>query len=109
MCLSETHDALDEREWQRLRCPAADLAGFFTDVDLLIAESTLIEPGPRSRTTRGSLTAAEAGELARQADAARLLLTHMWEETGFETCRALAATAYSGPIALASPGLRITF
>lgn len=87
--------------------PAANLAGFFRNVDLLIAESTLIEPGPRAWATRGSLTAAEAGDLARQAAASRLLLTHIWQETGFATCQDQAATTYPGPVALASPGLQI--
>lgn len=88
--------------------PAADLAGFFSGVDLLLAESTLIEPGPRASATRGSLTAAEAGELARQAGAATLVLTHMWEELGFESYQVRAAETYPGPIVLARPGLQFT-
>jgi ribonuclease BN (tRNA processing enzyme) len=85
--------------------PTADLAGIFSDVGILIAEATLLEPGNRLLSTRGSLTAAEAGDLARRADARTLLLTHLWQELGFENARMQAASTFSGRIELARPGL----
>ena len=87
--------------------PAADLGDFFAGVDVLIAEATLLDPGARQWATRGSLTAAEAGDLARRANAGTLVLTHMWEELGFAAYQQQAASTFPGPILLARPGLRI--
>lgn len=87
--------------------PTACLAPFFSGVDVLIAEATLLEPGTRPMVERGSLTAAEAGHLATEAGAGTLILTHMWEELGFSAYRAQATGTFSGRIELASPGLRL--
>jgi ribonuclease BN (tRNA processing enzyme) len=85
--------------------PAADLAGFFAGVDLLIAEATLLDPGGRPFATRGSLTAAEAGELARTAGASTLVLTHLWEERGVDACVRQASGRFGGRLEVARPGL----
>jgi ribonuclease BN (tRNA processing enzyme) len=85
----------------------AGLASFFAGVDLLLAEATLLDAGDSDPTTRGSLTASEAGRLARDARTARLVLTHLWEELGFGRTAAGAAAAFSGAITLARPGLQI--
>lgn len=87
--------------------PTANLAAFFAGVDVLIAESTLLEPGDTPVAERGSLTAAEAGELVDAAAARTLLLTHMWEELGFANARAQAASRFSGRIEVATPGLTV--
>ena len=87
--------------------PRSNLAGFFEDVDVLLAEATLLSAGNRSIETRGSLTAEEAGRLARDCNAETLVLTHYWEEHGAETIRAAAAGEFSGRIELARPGLVI--
>jgi len=87
--------------------PTADLVDFVTGVNILVAESTLIDGGSLPVQARGSLTAAEAGELARNAGASVLVLTHMWEELGFANYRAWAAAAFPGRIELARPGLTI--
>jgi ribonuclease BN (tRNA processing enzyme) len=87
--------------------PAADLAGFFAGVDLLLAEATLLESSSGPAGKRGSLTAREAGALAAASGAKRLVLTHLWEERGFGKAQADAATAYPGRIDLARPGLTI--
>jgi ribonuclease BN (tRNA processing enzyme) len=89
--------------------PAAGLAPFFAGVGVLIAEATLLAPGDRPFAGRGSLTAAEAGELARAAGAEVLLLTHMWQELGFEAYRAQAATTFPGRLELARPGLTLAW
>lgn len=78
-------------------------------VRVLIAEATLIEPGARPITQRGSLTAAEAGELAQRCSAERLVLAHMWEELGFESARQQAASTFSGEIDLAQPGTTLSW
>jgi ribonuclease BN (tRNA processing enzyme) len=88
--------------------PAADLATFFAGVGMLVAEATLLDPGSQPLTARGSLTAREAGDLARRADAGMLLLTHMNAEHGFENARRQATTTFPGRIELARPGLAVT-
>lgn len=85
--------------------PTANLAPFFSGVKVLIAEATLREARPNAGATRGSLTAVEAGELARDAQAGSLLLTHIWEEHGFAAQEAAAASVFAGEIAVARPGL----
>lgn len=87
--------------------PATDLAGFARDSEVLLAEATYLDPPDTPLAERGHLSAAETGEIAANANVRSLVLTHMWEELGFENYRAGAASAYSGPIALARPGLQI--
>lgn len=87
--------------------PTAPLADFFAGVGVLVAEATLLDGGPGHIADRGSLTAAEAGQLAADAGARTLVLTHMWEERGFERCREQAASRFAGEILLARPGLRV--
>lgn len=89
--------------------PTSDWDDLFRDVRVLIAEATLIEPGSGPIAQRGSLSAAEAGELAHRCSAATLLLAHMWEELGFETAREQAASAFKREIALAQPGLSLAW
>ena len=73
----------------------------------MVAEATLLEPGARPTHERGSLTAAEAGDLAVAAGAEILVLSHMWEELGFAAYRARAAAAFLGQIEMAVPGLTL--
>ncbi|HET7094555.1 MAG TPA: MBL fold metallo-hydrolase, partial [Thermomicrobiales bacterium] len=87
--------------------PAAKLAPFFAGVGPLVAEATLLDPAGESEDERGSLTAAEAGALARDAGAATLILTHMWEERSFAACRDRAAAVFPGRLELAAPGLTV--
>jgi ribonuclease BN (tRNA processing enzyme) len=88
--------------------PTAELAQFFAGVHVLVAEATLLEPSARPPIERGSLTAAEAGELAVDAGAEILVLAHMWEERGFAAYRAQAAQVFTGRIEMASPGLIVS-
>jgi ribonuclease BN (tRNA processing enzyme) len=89
--------------------PTAALAQFFAGVHVLVAEATLLEVGVRSPDERGSLTGAEAGQLAVAAGAKVLVLTHMWEERGFAAYRAQAAAVFPGQIAMAAPGLTLSW
>jgi ribonuclease BN (tRNA processing enzyme) len=74
--------------------------------DLLLAEAAFTEARD---TIRGvHLTGRRAGELARDAGARRLVLTHIPPWTPRETVRAEALTAYEGPIDLACPGVTFT-
>jgi ribonuclease BN (tRNA processing enzyme) len=88
---------------------AAELAGFFAGVHVLVAEATLLEPDARPSHERGSMTAAEAGELADSAGAEILVLTHMWEELGLAAYRAQAAAVFPGRIEMATPGLTLSW
>lgn len=85
--------------------PSADLAPFFAGTGILLAEATLPGPGDRPRAERKSLTATEAAELARDAGAGTLVLTHLWQEFGIEAARERAAAVFPGRIELARPGL----
>lgn len=87
--------------------PAADLAPFFAGAGVVVAEGTLLDPGGRPYASRGSLTAGEAGERARAAGADILVLTHLWEELGFDAYRAQAAAAFPGRLEMARPGLTV--
>jgi ribonuclease BN (tRNA processing enzyme) len=89
--------------------PDTALATFFAGVRVLVAEATLLDPAPRQDVARGSLTAAEAGALAAATGAETLVLTHMWEEYDFAAYREGAARAFSGRIAMAAPGLSVSW
>lgn len=87
--------------------PAADLAKFAEGSAVLVAEATYIDAPETTFEERGHLSAAEAGTLASAANVATLILTHMWEELGFEQYRRRAASHFAGRIELARPGLQI--
>jgi ribonuclease BN (tRNA processing enzyme) len=89
--------------------PAAAMGGFFAGVHVLIAEATLLEPGVRPSDERGSLTAADAGELAAAAGAEILVLTHMWQELDFAAYRSQAEAVFPGRIEMATPGLTLSW
>jgi ribonuclease BN (tRNA processing enzyme) len=89
--------------------PTSSWDDLMRGVRVLIAEATLLEAGTRPVTERGSLTAAEAGQLAHRCGVDTLLLTHMWEERGFEAARQDACNAFAGTIAVASPGLELSW
>ncbi len=87
--------------------PAADLAEFADGSEVLVAEATYIDSPETTFEVRGHLSAAEAGTLASEANVATLILTHMWEELGFEQYRRRAASQFAGRIELARPGLHV--
>ncbi|MGE3799367.1 MAG: MBL fold metallo-hydrolase, partial [Thermomicrobiales bacterium] len=87
--------------------PLPALQPFFEGVDLLIAEATDLERG-QTAGVAGHLTAKEAGELAVAAGAKSLLITHIWEEHGFDRSLADAAAAFHGLVYRAYPGLKLS-
>jgi ribonuclease BN (tRNA processing enzyme) len=87
--------------------PSASLATFFDGAAVVIAEATLLEAGDQRFAERRSLTAAEAGELARAAGATVLVLTHLWEEVGFAAYQQRAAATFPGRLDIARPGLTV--
>ena len=89
--------------------PGADLTGFFRGVRVLVAEGTSLRPLAEPLEERGHFTAGEAAELARDSDASTLVLTHLWEENGFDAYREQAAAVFRGRLELARPGLNLTW
>ena len=86
--------------------PQGTLAEFASGSDLLLCEATLLEQTPGSDPEHwGHLTATEAAEIATSAGVGRLVLTHVWEELGFDRYLAAARAAFAGPVALARSGL----
>ncbi len=87
--------------------PAADLAGICHGAEVLIAEAALLAPDDEPWDSRGHLTADEAAELAKAADAQTLVLTHIWEELGPQRLMDRAAQIFPGRLERAQPGLTL--
>jgi ribonuclease BN (tRNA processing enzyme) len=87
--------------------PSAGLERFFAGASVLLAEATLLDHGDRPFAERRSLTARDAGALATAAGVGTLVLTHIWEERGYDAARALAAEAFRGRIKTARPGVTL--
>jgi ribonuclease BN (tRNA processing enzyme) len=84
-----------------------DLAAFFRGVSVLTSEATEpANPKPWDGS-RGHLTPGEAGQLATDAGARTLMLTHRWEELGLERGAAEARATFGGPVLIARPGLTV--
>jgi ribonuclease BN (tRNA processing enzyme) len=71
------------------------------DADLLVLEAS------NPFKVEGHLTPAEAGRLARQAGAERLLLTHFYPPCDEVDVTALAAAAFQGEVLRAEDGLQL--
>lgn len=82
--------------------PSEDLVEFVKGCELLLIEATL--PRPERSGMRGHLTPGEAGRHARQADAARVVITHLSDELDHEWARDQAAEAYGGTVEVAYEG-----
>jgi ribonuclease BN (tRNA processing enzyme) len=81
-------------------CP--ELLELARDVDLLLAEASFEEGRDAVRGIH--LTGRRAGEVARQAGARRLVLTHIPVWTDPKTALAEAVEVYPGPVETARPG-----
>lgn len=76
------------------------------DAKLLLAEATFAETVPEA--SRGSLASAHhAGEHASAAGVGQLVLTHLWPDTDVRAVQRAAGQHFTGPIAVAVPGLRL--
>ncbi len=89
--------------------PAAKLDDLLDRVDVLIAEGTLLRPSSEALTSRGHLTAGEAGELAARTAVSSLILAHLWQENGFDAYRTQAGATFNGDLHLASRGLSLNW
>jgi ribonuclease BN (tRNA processing enzyme) len=82
--------------------PATELVEFAQDTDLLMIEATLKEPEPSG--VRGHITAREAGEHGRAANARRLVVTHVSDLIDSAWVRAEAEEGFGGPVTIAAEG-----
>jgi ribonuclease BN (tRNA processing enzyme) len=83
--------------------PNLEIASFIQSVDVLLCEATLAEEHGEQSAARGHLSGSEAGDIARAADAAHLLLTHIPAQLDAGAVVAAAREAFGGPVALAQP------
>lgn len=91
--------------------PAANLSDFMAGAHVVVAEATTPEDqrGAMPYASRGHLTPSEAAVLAREARAAILVLTHMFEEHDPAALADAAREPFDGEIVLAVPGERVTW
>ena len=82
--------------------PSADLARWATGCDLLLAECSL----PDNMALDIHLTPTQAGDLARDARAGKLVLTHFYPPVETTDPARTAAQRFKGPIAAANDGDR---
>jgi len=87
--------------------PAADLVSFGSGCHVIAAESGTLDGKGETFAERGHLKPNEAGALATAVGADTLILTHLWEEHGFETYQERAASAFIGNLEIAHPGLTV--
>lgn len=84
--------------------PSPELARWAAGCDLLLAECSL----PESQALDTHLTPERAGELARDAGAKRLVLTHFYPPVETTDPARAAAARYSGAVTAAQDGDRFT-
>ena len=82
-------------------CYSEELIDAARGADLLIAEATLPDPDPAQDV---HMSAAEAGRLAAEAGAEKLVLTHISDELDLERSRSIAARAFGGVVEIAKQG-----
>lgn len=82
--------------------PNDEIVAFAKGSDLVMLEATLARP--ERSGIRGHLTALEAGDHARRAEAGRLVITHIPDEIDQHLAREDAARAFGGPTTLAAEG-----
>lgn len=75
-------------------------------VDVMLSEASLQGPS-ESKSVEHHLTAAEAGKLARDAGAGRLVLTHIPPYMDASRSIHEAETAFDRPVSLATPGMSL--
>lgn len=84
--------------------PNQELIDFAKGADLLTVEATLAQQGDEPEEERGHMTAREAGALAREAEAARVMITHFSDELDPDEVRSEAEAGFGGEVILAQEG-----
>ncbi len=85
---------------------AENLIAVAAGADLALCEASVIEQD-REYTSVGHLTAKQAGELAHEAGAGQLVITHFWPEYSLDTIIAEAQEGFRGAVIPAREGLQI--
>ena len=83
------------------------LAPFARGAQVLLIESTMLDPDPQGVGTdepSGHLTAAQAGEIGREAGVERLVLTHYSDQLDRDALRARAEETFGRGVEFASEG-----
>jgi hypothetical protein len=86
--------------------PDPQLAELGRDVDLFIVEAT-DRDGETRRPVRNLMTSAEAGRLARQAGARKLMITHFWPGNDRAAAAAAASAEFGRGALTAEEGLTV--
>lgn len=84
--------------------PDWSLRSLGTGIDLALLESTYATDEERGDILH--LSASDAGSMARDASAARLILTHFWPDSDLDVHARNGADAYGAPVTIASPNER---
>jgi ribonuclease BN (tRNA processing enzyme) len=79
--------------------PGSELPNFARDTDLLLVEATLSEPDQGE--VKGHLSAREAGEHGRKANAKQVMITHISDELDQESAKRDAEQGFGGEVLLA--------
>jgi len=82
------------------------LPRFAKNADLTLCEASVMEED-KEYTSVGHLTARQAGELALQAEAGQLVITHFWPEYNLETLKSEAESGFGRQVTVAAEGLEI--
>lgn len=77
------------------------------DTDLFISEATYLDPDPRAMAEHGHLTPALAGEIAREAGARNLVITHLANPDDGEESQRRAEKTFDAPVEVAVVGLKV--
>ena len=72
---------------------------------MLLAEATWVDVPSWGNPIH--MTASETGQIARQAEVGRLVVTHVWPTNPKDTVQERAAQAFGGSVTLAAEGMRI--
>lgn len=83
------------------------LVSFSRNADILIADATLQSPDMELENL-GHMTAEQAGQLATEANANKLILTHIWPEYDKNTSMGEAKKSFQKSVEIAKRGLEIT-
>ncbi len=87
--------------------PTEQIVELSRGADLFVCEATH-QAVPHEGPVRFLLTAGEAGRYAREAGAARLMLTHFWPGDDREVSRSEAAREFRGELLIAEEGLTLS-
>jgi ribonuclease BN (tRNA processing enzyme) len=99
-----SHSRPEIADLYRGRGPSPELITLARGTDLLIAEATYPDHVPAADAPY--LTSArQAGSQAARADAARLMLTHLWPGTDPDAARDAAARTFQNEITIAANGV----